>query len=194
LPQMDTTASRDIPRVSQQTTPAQAFALMLETACEQFEVLQLLLKQEIKVISNDSADVRKHIKFLRAPHCINMALAKSFVANVIRARRICEHGSQHLAIERTLRRQFLSSTSGVQKVRDVNEHGFDIHDNKSRPMLHYNGGGFVDETAMYMGSAEEILMGPINLYDVYRSVARMRDLAGFASLRRAESPALGRQP
>jgi hypothetical protein len=84
-------------------------ALMLETACEQFEVLQLLLKNEIKVISNDPADVRKHIKFLRAPHGINMALAKSFVANVIGARRICEHGSQHLAIERTLRRQFLSS-------------------------------------------------------------------------------------
>jgi hypothetical protein len=162
---------------------------MLETACEQFEVLQLLLKNEITVVSTDSADMRKHIKFVRAPHCVTMALAKSFVANVIRARRICEHGSRHLAIERTVRRQFLSSTSGVQKVRDVNEHGFDIHDNKSRPMLHYNGGGFVDETGMYIGSAEEILMGPINLYDVYCSVARMRDLAGFASLRRAESPA-----
>jgi hypothetical protein len=123
-----------------------------------------------------------------------MALAKSFVANAIRARRTCERGSQHLTIERTERRRFLRGSSGVQKVRDVNEHGFDIHDNKSRPILHYNGGGFVDETAMYIGSAEEILMGPINLYDVYRSVARMRDLAGFASLRRAASPALGRQP
>jgi hypothetical protein len=71
-------------------------------------------------------------------------------------------------------------------VRDVNEHGFDIKDNTNRPALHYNGVDFVDETAMYIVSAEEILMGPINLYDVYRSVLRIRDLAGFTSLRRGE--------
>jgi hypothetical protein len=53
FPQMDTTESRDIRPISQQTTPAQAFALMLETACEQFEVLQLLLKNEINVTSKD---------------------------------------------------------------------------------------------------------------------------------------------
>jgi hypothetical protein len=71
--------------------------------------------------------------------------------------------------------------------------GFD-HDTKSRPMLHLNGGGFVDETAMYIGGAEEILMGPINLYDVYRSLARMRDLAGFVALQRAERLGSGGQP
>ena len=166
---------------------------MLETACEQFEVLQFMLRKEITVISDGSNNPWKRFKLMRAPYCIQMALAKSFVANVIRARRICEHRSQHLAIERAERRLFLSSTSGVQRVRDVNEHGFD-HDTKSRPMLHLNGGGFVDETAMAIRSAEEILMGPINLYDVYRSVARMRDLAGFLSLRRMESLASGGQP
>jgi hypothetical protein len=121
---MDTTESRDPPPISPETTPARAFALMLETACEQFEVLQFMLRTEIKVISDGSTDPWKRSKLMRAPYCIQMALAKSFVANVIRARRICEHGSQHLAIERAERRLFLSKTSDMQKVRDVNEHGF----------------------------------------------------------------------
>jgi hypothetical protein len=183
---METTESSHTP-VAEQLPPARAFALMVETACDQFEVLQSLLRKEITVITSEqSDDIRKGMRLNRAPFCINMALAKSFVANLIRARRICEHGSQHLVIDRVERKRFLSNTSGIQKVRDVNEHGFDIKDNKNRPALHYNGGGFVDETAMYIGSAEEILMGPINLYDVYRAVVRIRDLAGFASLHRAE--------
>jgi hypothetical protein len=160
---------------------------MLEIACEQFEVLQSLLRKEITVNTAQTHDYRKEMTLRRAPYCINMALAKSFIANVIRARRICEHGSQYLAIGRLERRRFLHSTAAIQTVRDVNEHGFDVHDNRSRPQLHYNrDGGYVDETAMYIGGAEEILMGPINLCDVYRSVARMRELAGFASLDRAE--------
>jgi hypothetical protein len=182
---MDTTGSEQAPRVDQ-LPPAKAFALMLETACEQFEVLQSLLRKEITVNSEQTHDFRKEIQLRRAPYCINMALAKSFVANVIRARRICEHGSQHLAVERLERQRFLHGTAAIQTVRDVNEHGYDVQDNRSRPKLHYNRGGYVDETAMYIGSADEILMGPINLCDVYRSVARTRELAGFASLHRAE--------
>jgi hypothetical protein len=175
---MDRTTGRDVPPISPQMTPARAFALMLETACEQFEVLQFMLRKEIKVISHGSTDPWKRVKLMRAPSCIRMALAKSFVANVIRARRICERQSQHLAIERVERRLFLSSTSGVKTVRDVNEHGYD-HNTKSPRMLHFNRGGFQDETSLHIGGSEEILMGPLNLFDVYRSVARMRDLAGF---------------
>ena len=113
---MQTAESSHIP-VSEQLLPAQAFALMLETACEQFEVLQSLLRKEITVIKSERPDdIRKQMRLLiRAPSCINMALAKSFVDNVIRARRICQHGSQHLVIDRVERKRFLSSTSGISE-------------------------------------------------------------------------------
>lgn len=183
---MSTTEGEHTPRIDQ-LSPARAFALMLETACERFEVLQLLLRKEITVVSSDqSNDFRREMWLRRAPYCINMALAKSFVANVIRARRICEHGPQHLAIGWLERNRFLHGTENLIKISDVNEHRYDIRDNKSLPKLHYNGGSFIDETAMYIGSSEETLMGSINLYEIYRSVSRTRDLAGFASLRHTE--------
>ena len=168
----------------QLSTP-KAFALMLETACEQFEVLQLICANQIRFVDDQQDDVRKSIKFLRAPFCIRAALAKSFVANVIRARRICEHGHGALNIDRTERKLFMSRTGSLLRVRDVNEHGFDANDTDSRPTLHFNGGGFLDETSLYIGGPEEILMGPLNLYYVYRAAARMRDLAGFRALNRS---------
>ncbi len=156
---------------------------MLETACEQFEVLQFIIGKQIRLVNDQQHDMRKSIKFVRAPFCIQAALAKSFVANVIRARRICEHEHGALTIDRTERKLFLSKTSNLVRVRDVNEHGFDANGPESRPALHFNGGGFLDETSIYIGSPEEILMGPLNLYEVYRTTARMRNLAGFASLK-----------
>ena len=42
----------------------------------------------------------------------------------------------------------------------------------------------LDETAMMIESDNKILMGPLNLYDTYLPTARMRGLAGFASLPR----------
>jgi hypothetical protein len=59
-------------------------ALMLETACEQFEVLQQMIAGQLTVTSQDP----------RAVHCIQMALAKGFIFSCIRARRICEHGKK----------------------------------------------------------------------------------------------------
>jgi len=174
------------PKPQQRLHPKMAFALMLETACEQFEVLQLIRRDEIRIVSDYSpGDVRAKTKYLRAPPgCIQAALAKSFVANVIRARRICEHGASALQIDRIERRLFLHTTDALLRVRDVNEHGFDVKgDESSRSALHFHEhGGHVDETGLFIADAETILMGPLNLFDIYRCVARMRGLAGFATI------------
>ncbi len=151
------------------------FALMLETACEDFEILQRLIRQETTVVSSHQRD-----KF-RAAFRIQMALAKSFVFHAVRARRICEHGHGSLGIDRLERTRFLKGTEGLLQVRDVNEHGFDANAS-SKPSMHHQDGGSLDETSMVTDTENKILMGPLNLYDMYVPTARMRALAGFASL------------
>jgi hypothetical protein len=148
---------------------------MLETACEDFEILQRLIRLETNVVSTHHRD-----RFRAAPR-IQMALAKSFVFYVARARRICEHGASALGIDRLERTRFLKGTEGLPRVRDVNEHGFDVN-GSSKPSMHHREGGILDETSMVIGSDKEILMGPLNLYDMYVPTARLRSLAGFASL------------
>jgi hypothetical protein len=179
-------------------SPAMAFASVIETGCEQFEVLQSLVANKYKIVSDHVAgsefekpatepnDIRRKHKALRAQGelmkaqaCIMMSLAKSFVANIIRARRICEHGAQHLRVGRLERKRFLSATEALVSVRNVNEHGHDVDGNKISPALHYTNRGFLDETSLYIGGTDEILMGPLNLYRVYCSAARMRELAGL---------------
>jgi hypothetical protein len=76
-------------------------ALMLETACDDFEVLQRLIRQEIKLVSGNG--VEDH----RAASRAQMALAKSFVFHVA----ICEHGAASLRVERTERKLFSNSDS-----------------------------------------------------------------------------------
>ena len=162
-----------------QLAPTTAFALVLETACEQFETLQLLISSEIKLVAPPKEDIQKHILYLRADACIRMALAKSFVANVIRARRIIEHGQEYLTVEKYASRIFITKTASLLRVRDVNEHGYDIKDNKSQPAMHFRGNSWGDETSLLVEKSNEIFMGPVNLYSIYLSTKRMRELAGF---------------
>jgi hypothetical protein len=112
-----------------------------------------------------------------------MALAKSFVFYAVRARRICEHGQGSLGLDRLERTRFLKGTERLVHVRDVNEHGFDANgSSKPSKHLHEEESAVVDETSLTILSDQKVLMGPLNLYDVYVSVARMRGLAGFSSL------------
>jgi hypothetical protein len=98
---------------------ATGFALMLETACEDFEILQRMIRHEIKLVSGNG--IEDHRAYPR----IQMALAKSFLFNLGRAHRICEHGAGSLTIDRAERTRFLKATAAVVDVSDVNEHGFD---------------------------------------------------------------------
>jgi|SRR5947208_16404311 len=145
---METISPPDHPELS----PARAFALTIETACEQFEVFHLIKTNEIKIeMEKQQIDVRKRLTTTRAPYCIQMALAKSFVANTIRARRICEHGARHLSVSRTERQLFLKSTEPLLLVRDVNEHGFDINNGKSKPSFHFKDGAFSTKPPCFPG-------------------------------------------
>lgn len=111
-----------------------------------------------------------------------MALANSFVFYAVRARRICQHAHGSLVIDRLDRARFLKGTEGLLQIRVVNEHGFDANAS-TKPSMHHQDGGMLDETAMVVMGDRKILMGPLNLYDTYVPTARMRTLAGFASLR-----------
>jgi hypothetical protein len=166
-----------------ETSIATGFALMLETACSDFEAMQRLVRGETRLVfANGQEDVWGRAR-------AQMALAKSFVFHVVRARRICEHGASSLAVDRLQRRSFLQGTAGVLGIRDVNEHGFDaggaVRAKSSKPSRHYHPteDALVDETAMMVVGDQKILMGPLNLHDVYVPTDTMRKLAEFSSLR-----------
>jgi hypothetical protein len=175
------------------TTPeisaAEAFALLLETACEDFEILQALVDGEIQVASPnlDEAtpankhDHRKAHRAARAAQRIQMALAKSFVFNARRANRVCDLNKARLALDRVERTRFMKATQPLIAVRDVNEHGFDGN-GSTRPSWHIQEGGRLDETSLVIDGPQKILMGPLNLCTVYLAVDRMRTFAGFGAL------------
>ena len=68
-----------------------AFALLLETAGQQFEVLRSLIRQELLIASNQQPKTRQDtFSEMRAQGCIQMALAKEFLFNAARAYRLCD--------------------------------------------------------------------------------------------------------
>lgn len=155
---------------------------MLEVACSEFECLQKLLTQELTLTAQDQFSA------WRAYPTIQRALAKSFLFNVVRAYRICEHGKHMMMLPRELWKQFEKEIKPVVDVRDVNEHGFDVHKvpgrKNNRPTLHHHEdiNGAADETSMIITAPNKIIMGPLNLYEVYVVVAEMRKVAGFHTL------------
>jgi hypothetical protein len=156
-----------------------AFALMLETACDDFSILQALLNGELRLTCSGE-EFESRMRAMRSTVTIQMSLAKSFVAHTARARRSCEHGGGELKLDRLERTRFLKATEMLTHVRDVNEHGFDA-DAKSKPTLHPQAGGVVDETSLAILGPTTILMGPINLHTVYIAVDRMRKRHWFAA-------------
>jgi|HubBroStandDraft_6_1064221.scaffolds.fasta_scaffold1330615_2 hypothetical protein len=157
---------------------ATGFALLLESACESFEILSRIIEGKTTVVSNHYRD----------PIRIQMALAKDFLFFAARAHRVCEHGSGALTLPRQERIRFLKTVGAIRAVRDVNEHGFDANTN-AKPSLHHQAGGFLDETALAVFGPEQVLMGPLNLCNIYRAVARMRDIAGFGKAPQPARPA-----
>jgi hypothetical protein len=85
-----------------------------------------------------------------------------------------------MALDRNERERFLKATFLVD-VRDVNEHGYDGDERseKNRPSMHEREGAMLDETGLMFGGPEKIFIGPLNLYEIYIEVARMRSIAGF---------------
>jgi hypothetical protein len=170
-------------------TPAEAFALLLESAGEDFEILQDLIGGQLQVVAPEQnksppankEDRQKAFRAARAPFGVRMALAKSFIFNARRANRVCNLNKAALGLDRIQRKQFLKATEPLTAVRDVNEHGFD-GDGSVKPSMHAQDGGTLDETSLVTDGRQKILMGPLNLYDVYLSVDRTRKLAGFNAI------------
>jgi hypothetical protein len=77
-----------------------AFALMLESAFEDFEFLRALIEKEIsvEVRQNPPVQTNRSAKLLRTGSRILMALAKSFLFFSARAHRIREHGAGSLQL------------------------------------------------------------------------------------------------
>lgn len=161
---------------------ADDFALLVEIAHSHFSTLQALIDGRLAVVSRAEAD---DSKALRATGDIQMALAKEFLSNVVRARRIAEHAGGELLVEKAKRQAFVRNLAHVVDVRDVNEHGFDRNSTaSSRPSQHFyaDEGASADETSHIVLGANKILMGPLNLADIFGHIDRMRQVAGFAAL------------
>ena len=174
--------------------PRDAFALLLETACGEFETLQALLLGNIRLVGSpsgiDPQSAPDHLtNILRAESAVRMALAKTFLFNANRANRVCNKNKSLLRLDRLEREDFLRATKPLINVRDVNEHGFDgdKRSEKNKPSMHEQEGGFLDETSLMVFGPDKIFMGPLNLHDIYTAVARMRSLAGFLALARMQS-------
>jgi hypothetical protein len=91
-------------------------------------------------------------------------------------------GTGSLTLDRLERKRFLKATGLLISVRHVNEHGFD-RGAYSKPSMHVQEGGKLDETSLVVLGPEKILMGPLNLCAAYAAVDLMRKLAGFSALR-----------
>jgi hypothetical protein len=176
-------------QVNTRLSVEKGFALMLEAACEDFETMQRLISGELSIVSR-----RASRRDWRAAPCVQMALAKSFVFNLARARRICEHGASSLTVDRAERKRFLAATAEVLSVRNVNEHGFDVATD-SPPSLHFHAeGGGCDETSLVIDGPDSILMGPLNLAHLHKPTDRMRQLAGFSALSERDRRGVGSRP
>ena len=182
--------------------PAKQFAQLLEHACEEFEILQRLLRGQLKLSATE-----KLIEVLRGPivtsrhidreqqkierrstNRIEKVLALAFLFDVNRAYRLCEHFAGLLDLPREERRRFLRALRPVVAVRDVNEHSSDPRAKDAQPAMHIhefdNVHVAVNERAMTVIGADRIFMGPINLVSVYDEVDHMRRLAGRDALRK----------
>jgi hypothetical protein len=172
--------------MTQETLDAKtAFAMLLEASSRQFKVMQSLLRKDLSIVSNVGA---AGMNADSADSAIIDALAKQFLFNAVRAYRICKSGANGLNISQAECETFQELLHPVVAVRNVNEHAFDPprtgRGKESRPSMHFhdNGLGSLDETSLVIFGADTILMGPLNLVDVFAAIETMRATAGFAAL------------
>ena len=170
---------------------AEGFALWIETACSEFEVVHGLLNADIRVVPSRERSIGSSTKtngiamrpLSLIEATVRKALLRSFVFSVRRASRILEERSSEIPVPRIKRTKFLNLTRELAAVRDVNEHGFDKN-GKSRPTIHtLDGNRFaLDETSSVIQGLDSIFMGPVNLAKIYPLVKEMQTLAGFRTL------------
>jgi hypothetical protein len=160
-------------------------ALLLEEACGQFELASALAAREF-IVTAPNGTIKDQL-LCRANSTAMMALAKGFLFNARRAFRLIEHNNGKLNLDRAVRNSFRNAMTPIVDVRDVIEHGSDENGLKGktpiRPRQHIHDDGeiSVDETSIVF-TGDKMLMGPLDLFDIYKEVHKMKEIAGFASL------------
>ena len=119
-----------------------------------------------RVTGSNSADVVPEL----SQQVINV-FGKSALFNAVRAVRILEHAADKVDLDRDARKAMLKSLKPFLKVRDANEHG---HDPKGRKVEiatthHEDIGVALDQVSMIVMGPEKILMGEVNLVDLYNT-------------------------
>ena len=171
---------------------ARAMALLLETASEQFTTLRGLVDGKfLFLMTVNTTSPAAQSDCFRALRCVRMALAKEFLFNSARIYRLLEHGNFDLIFSGEQRKRFMVMLKPVVNTRDVNEHGFDAVGSSrgrkiSRPSLHKHDDVNVaaDETSLVVIGPDRILLGPLNLAEIFAAVESMRLIAGYSSLDR----------
>jgi hypothetical protein len=137
---------------------------MLETACQDFETLQDIIRGSVQVVvpseahwlrnnGGFAARARIDMVLLAARARINMALAKSFLFHARQANRICERNKATIALDRLERHRFLNATKPLTPLRNVNLHGFD--GDGPEPSMHRHPFGIVDEMGLAIVGPEQ---------------------------------------
>jgi len=143
------------------------------------EALQAIRTGKTLMLTTDTA--LPSGQALRVEATVRMALAKQFLFNANRAHRLCTKNKSKLTIDREPREKFLRATKCLTDVRNVNEHGFDGDERsrKNKPSMHEHDEAFLDEISLVFDTPNKILMGPLNLVDIYDAVRLARSVAGF---------------
>lgn len=103
-----------------------------------------------------------------------VALVKDMLFELDRARRILRDDKKVAETLKTDREAFLAATKNASKIRHVVEHSSDVK-NPREAKQHEAGGFSIDETSIVIFSAEEIYMGPENIFDVYKYIKSVAD-------------------
>ncbi|WP_333828023.1 hypothetical protein [Pararhodobacter sp.] len=177
--------------VSEELSVSKRFEMKLRSALDCFELLADFVNEGSIIAFRDVSGRLAEDEF-SGMKCVS-SLAHKFIFEVIRLRRVIEHGHADLQLEPEFRRHFLRELKVVLHVRNVNEHGYDIRGNEnSQPSMHpheHDGLNLaLDETSIIVLSPQKILIGPINIYDVNILLNQLANAThGFVRARLSET-------
>ncbi len=140
-----------------------------------YEILAAICINSIAIFGRDNAT-----SFSNKPEFqqhVAQALAHAFIFKANRVLRIAAHAGDRINVARKHRKALLKLLEPVRPVRDANEHWTDpARKETSKPALyhHEESGVAVDDVILVLLGADKIMVGSINLFDVY---SKLREIA-----------------
>ena len=165
-------------------------ALAVEIASENYLLAAHMVDGYIGVVARREIFASVNVLLARADSTIVGALLRQFIYSSNQAYRICEQGAPHLDIDVNARRQFVREFRGLNALRNIADHTYDVAKNsrrknqKASPQEHDTSVGVaaVDETSLII-MEEKILMGKLDLVPLGKHMLSFREVAGWASMR-----------